>query len=271
MTSKIRPNAGSRVVQRPDQQVRRRGSRCAAAAARRRSTIRRRKQFMLIDTCYATHHLQFDNDANETVYFNELTGPIVGWIDTKVYDETKDEQKAVGWCGQVVDTNGDGKITRSRGTRSPAVGGDSVAVRRRHAGRRQRRRRRARRRRRRSDPKLDTLVSFSLYARDPEPGRRLRLGRLRALSGLSRPRASAATTRRQSCMSRDLQGARAGLRSARRRHRHATASSGRRSPPAATWPASIAASARTLTGPAQDRRQPVPRRLDAVSDRPVRS
>src|SRR4029078_1306484 len=69
------------------------------------------KQFVLIDTCYSTHHLQFDNDANETVYFNELSGPIVGWIDTKVYDETKDEQKAVGWCGQVVDTNGDGKIT----------------------------------------------------------------------------------------------------------------------------------------------------------------
>ena len=45
------------------------------------------------------------------MYFNELSGPIVGWIDTKVYDETKDEQKAVGWCGQVVDTNGDGKIT----------------------------------------------------------------------------------------------------------------------------------------------------------------
>jgi hypothetical protein len=70
------------------------------------------KQFTLIDTCYSTHHLQFDNDANETVYFNELTGPIFGWIDTKIFDETKDEQKAVGWCGQVVDTNGDGKITR---------------------------------------------------------------------------------------------------------------------------------------------------------------
>ncbi len=25
------------------------------------------KQFTLIDTCYATHHLQFDNDANETL------------------------------------------------------------------------------------------------------------------------------------------------------------------------------------------------------------
>src|SRR5689334_14354819 len=69
------------------------------------------KQFTLIDTCYSTHHLQFDNDANETVYFNELSGPIVGWIDSKIYDQTKDEKQANGWCGQVVDTNGDGKIT----------------------------------------------------------------------------------------------------------------------------------------------------------------
>jgi hypothetical protein len=53
-----------------------------------------------------------DNDPNETVYFNELVGPIFGWIDSKVYDQTKDEQKAVGWCGQVLDTNGDGKITK---------------------------------------------------------------------------------------------------------------------------------------------------------------
>lgn len=70
------------------------------------------KQFTLIDTCYATHHVQIDNDANETVYFNELSGPIFGWIDMKVWDQTHDEQKAVGWCGQVIDTNGDGKITR---------------------------------------------------------------------------------------------------------------------------------------------------------------
>ena len=77
-------------------------------------------KWQLIETCYSTHHLQFDNDANETLYFNELSGPIVGWVDTKVYDatlaQTKDEKKAeqtaVGWCGQVVDTNGDGKITK---------------------------------------------------------------------------------------------------------------------------------------------------------------
>src|SRR5688500_5470231 len=90
------------------------------------------KQFTLVDTCYATHHLYFDTDANETVYFNELSGPMVGWIDTKVYDETKDEQKAVGWCGQVVDTNGDGRITRpwnsmSTRTISALYAGDTAA------------------------------------------------------------------------------------------------------------------------------------------------
>jgi hypothetical protein len=78
------------------------------------------QKFQLIETCYATHHLQFDNDPNETVYFNELAGPVVGWIDSKVYettlaatkDEIKAEQAAVGWCQQILDTNGDGKITK---------------------------------------------------------------------------------------------------------------------------------------------------------------
>ena len=32
-------------------------------------------EFRLIDTCFATHHLQFDNDADQTLYFNELLGP----------------------------------------------------------------------------------------------------------------------------------------------------------------------------------------------------
>jgi len=78
------------------------------------------QKFQLIETCYSTHHLQFDNDADSTVYFNELSGPIFGWIDTKVYDQTlaatkdeiKAEQASVGWCPQAIDTNGDGKITK---------------------------------------------------------------------------------------------------------------------------------------------------------------
>jgi hypothetical protein len=69
-------------------------------------------QFRLIDTCFATHHLQFDNDADQTIYFNELLGPIVGWVNTREYDRTGDEQASQGWCPQVVDSNGDGKITK---------------------------------------------------------------------------------------------------------------------------------------------------------------
>ena len=91
------------------------------------------QKFSLIETCYATHHLQFDNDPNETVYFNELSGPIVGWVDSKVYDQTlaatkdefKAEQAAVGWCAQTVDTNGDGKITKPWQT-APRGGFDNL-------------------------------------------------------------------------------------------------------------------------------------------------
>jgi hypothetical protein len=128
------------------------------------------RQFTLIDTCFSTHHLQFDNDSDETLYFNELTGPIFGWIDTKVYDETHDEQKAVGWCGQVLDTNGDGKITKpwnimqtrrggevsilytsdtASGPAGPRASGEAANV--------------------PFNPKLDTLVSYSMYSMIPSP------------------------------------------------------------------------------------------------------
>jgi hypothetical protein len=122
------------------------------------------KQFTLIDTCYSTHHLQFDNDPDETVYFNELSGPMFGWIDTKVYDQTKDEQKANGWCGQVLDTNGDGKITKpwnvpaARGRDSVVYAGDTAGG---PAG--------ARGGAPTNDPKLDTQVSYSMYAVIPSP------------------------------------------------------------------------------------------------------
>ena len=100
-------------------------------------------QFTLIDTCYTTHHLQFDTDANETVYFNELSGPIIGWIDTKVFDTTRDEQQAVGWCGQVVDTNGDGRITRP--WNMPAGRGQNAGP-------------------AAPDATLDTMVNYNLYS-----------------------------------------------------------------------------------------------------------
>ncbi len=122
------------------------------------------KKWTLIDTCYSTHHLQFDNDANETVYFNELLGPMIGWVDTKVFDQTADEQKAVGWCGQVVDTNGDGKITRPWNAPGAVADsllyqGDTTGARGAAGGRAQAP----------YDPKLDSMISFSLYAVIPSP------------------------------------------------------------------------------------------------------
>ena len=68
-------------------------------------------KFALIDTCFGTHHLNFDSDANDTLWLSGDTN-VVGWIDTKKYDETGDEQASQGWCPLVLDTNGDGTISK---------------------------------------------------------------------------------------------------------------------------------------------------------------
>lgn len=67
--------------------------------------------FVLIDTCFSTHHLQFDDDADRTLWFSG-SDQVIGWFKTKPYDTTRDDRAAQGWCPTVVDTNGDGKITR---------------------------------------------------------------------------------------------------------------------------------------------------------------
>jgi hypothetical protein len=64
------------------------------------------KTFTPIDTCYGTHHLQFD--AQDRIWTSG-GGPALGWFDTRVWDATHDEQKAQGWTALVVDTNGNGK------------------------------------------------------------------------------------------------------------------------------------------------------------------
>jgi hypothetical protein len=69
------------------------------------------ERFVLVDTCYGTHHLQFGEDEDNTLWFSG-DGNVVGWLNTAVYDETGDEQFAQGWCPTVLDTNGDGKITK---------------------------------------------------------------------------------------------------------------------------------------------------------------
>ena len=67
--------------------------------------------FELIDTCFFTHHLQFADDADDTLWLSGST-EAVGWLNTRLYDETGDERAAQGWCPTVIDTNGDGVITK---------------------------------------------------------------------------------------------------------------------------------------------------------------
>jgi hypothetical protein len=61
-----------------------------------------------IDTCFGTHHLMFAEDANRTLWTSG-GGQVVGWLNTKKYDETHDEMKSQGWTALVMDTNGNGK------------------------------------------------------------------------------------------------------------------------------------------------------------------
>jgi hypothetical protein len=68
------------------------------------------QKFVMIDTCYGTHHLQFAEDDDDTLYFSG-GGQVIGWLNTKTYDDTGDEQISQGWCPTVLDTNGDGKIS----------------------------------------------------------------------------------------------------------------------------------------------------------------
>jgi hypothetical protein len=65
-------------------------------------------KYSFIDTCFGTHHLQFGYDANNTVWASG-GGPVLGWINTKMYDETGDAEKSQGWTAFVLDTNGNGK------------------------------------------------------------------------------------------------------------------------------------------------------------------
>jgi hypothetical protein len=61
-----------------------------------------------ISTCFGTHHLMFAEDANNTLWTSG-GGQVVGWVNTKMFDETGDEVRSQGWTPLIMDTNGNGK------------------------------------------------------------------------------------------------------------------------------------------------------------------
>ena len=70
----------------------------------------------LIDTCFNTHHLQFGFDDDDTLYLSSVRD-VIGWINTRQYEETGDAQASQGWCPTIVDTTGDGRIGAWTGLR----------------------------------------------------------------------------------------------------------------------------------------------------------
>jgi hypothetical protein len=66
-----------------------------------------RREFVLIDTCYGTHHLQFDKKG--VLWLSgDLT--VIGWFDPRKFnpDDPNTVAEAQGWSTVVVDSNGDG-------------------------------------------------------------------------------------------------------------------------------------------------------------------
>jgi hypothetical protein len=95
------------------------------------------KKFSFIDTCFGTQHLNFAEDADETLWMGTNTSgklAVIGWINTKKYWESGDAAAAQGWTPLIVDTNGNGR--RDEGYNEP---GKPI------------------------DPKRDTRVPFGIY------------------------------------------------------------------------------------------------------------
>ena len=69
-----------------------------------------------VDTCFGTHHLQFD--AQDRLWTSGA--PVAGWIDTRLFDQTGDAARAQGWSPFVLDTNGNGKLDEYTSGQQPA-------------------------------------------------------------------------------------------------------------------------------------------------------
>jgi hypothetical protein len=86
----------------------------------------RTREFKQVNTCFDTHHVQFAADSDETLYSNPVFSGVLGWIKTRVLDETGDESAAQGWCRGYFDLNLDGKVDPAVDRPLPVTGFYSV-------------------------------------------------------------------------------------------------------------------------------------------------
>lgn len=95
-------------------------------------------EYTTINTCFSTHHLMFAEDDNNTLWTSG-GGQVVGWLDTKKFDETGDEEASQGWTPLILDTNGNGQRDEYTEPGEPV------------------------------DPAKDTRITTGLYAVSPAP------------------------------------------------------------------------------------------------------
>ncbi len=61
-----------------------------------------------VSTGFSTHHLMFAEDADHTLWTSG-GGSVIGWLNTRKFDETGDELASQGWTPLILDTNGNGR------------------------------------------------------------------------------------------------------------------------------------------------------------------
>ncbi len=66
------------------------------------------EEYTFVDTCFSTHHLQFAEDDDNTLWTSGGNG-VVGWLDTNQFYETGDAEASQGWAPLILDTNGNGR------------------------------------------------------------------------------------------------------------------------------------------------------------------
>jgi hypothetical protein len=75
-------------------------------------------QWEMIRTCFRTHHIQMSTTGPRRVFTNPAAsgakGAYYGWVDLDVWERTKNEEAAQGWCVAYLDSDGDGRPNRDR-------------------------------------------------------------------------------------------------------------------------------------------------------------
>jgi hypothetical protein len=66
------------------------------------------KEYDYVNVCFSNHHLQFGFDDDNTLWTSG-GGPVVGWVNMRIWDETGDAEAAQGWTPFILDTNGNGQ------------------------------------------------------------------------------------------------------------------------------------------------------------------